>query len=82
MVRTQVQLTEVQVEKLKALAAREGRSMAALVRASVDSLLQVSGQVSREERRRRALSVVGRYRGGPRDLAERHDRYLEKAARD
>jgi hypothetical protein len=80
-VRTQIQLTEAQAEGLKALAARQGRSMADLIRGSVDSLLGTEGQLSREERRRRGLAVVGRYRNGPRDLSERHDRYLEKASK-
>jgi hypothetical protein len=75
-VRTQIQLTEAQAEGLKALAARQGRSMADLIRGSVDSLLGAEGQLSRDERRRRGLAVVGRYRNGPRDLSERHDRYL------
>ena len=81
MIRTQIQLTEVQAEGLRSLAAKQGRSMADLIRTSVDSLLADAGGVSHEERRRRALSVIGRYRKGPRDLSERHDRYLEKTAR-
>jgi Ribbon-helix-helix protein, copG family len=81
MVRTQIQLTEAQAGALKELAAAEGRSMADLVRTSVDALLQRSGHVSRSELRKRALAVVGRHHGGPRDLAARHDRYLEKASR-
>jgi hypothetical protein len=81
MVRTQIQLTETQAEALKERAAAEGRSMADLIRTSVDALLDRSGRVSRSELRKRALAVVGRYRGGPRDLAQRHDQYLEKSAR-
>lgn len=81
MVRTQIQLTKTQAAGLKELAAAEGRSMADLIRASVDALLQNAGHVSRSELRKRALVVVGRHRGGPRDLAARHDQYLEKAGR-
>jgi hypothetical protein len=81
MIRTQIQLTEAQAERLRSLAAREGRSMADLIRCSVDSLLAGEGQPSRAERRRRALSVVGRYRRGPRDLSEQHDRYLARSSR-
>jgi hypothetical protein len=81
MVRTQIQLTEAQAERLKSLAAREGRSMADLIRSSVDAVLQGASPLSRAERRRRALSVVGRYRNGPRDLSVRHDRYLDEATR-
>jgi hypothetical protein len=81
MVRTQIQLTETQAEALKALAAAEGRSMADLIRTSVDALLDSHGRVSRSELCKRALAVMGRHRGGPRDLAQRHDQYLEKSAR-
>jgi Ribbon-helix-helix protein, copG family len=81
MVRTQIQLTEAQAEALKDLAAAQGRSMADLIRRGVDAWLLTSGRVSRGELRKRALAVVGRHRGGPRDLAQRHDQYLEKSAR-
>jgi hypothetical protein len=81
MVRTQIQLTKTQAAGLKELAVTEGRSMADLIRTSVDTLLQNAGHVSRGELRTRALAVIGRHRGGPRDLAARHDQHLEKAAR-
>jgi len=79
MVRTQIQLTEDQFAALRERAVAEGRSMADLVRAGVDSILR--GRADREERRRRALAVIGRYRSAPRDLSRRHDDYLAKAFR-
>ena len=39
MVRTQIQLTEEQARRLKALAAEQGVSMAELIRRSVDTVL-------------------------------------------
>ena len=81
MVRTQIQLTESQAEGLRGLAAAQGRSMADLIRTSVDALLEGAGHVNRSERRKRALSVVGRHRGGPRDLAAHHDRYVDSDAK-
>ena len=39
------------------------------------------GRVDREERRRWALAVIGRYRAAPRDFSRRHDNYLAKALR-
>jgi hypothetical protein len=81
MVRTQIQLTEEQAAALRERAAAEGRSMADLVRAGVDSILRGAGPVDRAERRRRALAVVGRYRSAPRDLSRRHDDYLARALR-
>jgi len=79
MVRTQIQLTEDQFAALRERAVAEGRSMADLVRTGVDSILR--GRADREERRRRALAVIGRYRSAPRDLSRRHDDYLAKAFR-
>ncbi len=40
MIRTQIQLSEEQARTLKKLAAKEGKSVAELIRASVDILLE------------------------------------------
>lgn len=79
MIRTQIQLTEEQAQALRAIAAEEGRSMAELIRASVDRSLRDRGYVGREERKRRARAAVGRFRSGLGDLAAEHDRYLDDA---
>jgi hypothetical protein len=81
MVRTQIQLTEAQYGALRARAAAEGRSLADLIRASVDETLRGLPGPGPAERRRRALGMIGRYRSGPRDLARRHDAYLARAFR-
>ena len=75
-VRTQIQLTDRQARKLKQLAAARGRSMADLIRASVDVLLARPDSVDDDERRRRAIAVAGRFRSGAGDLASAHDRHL------
>ena len=79
MVRTQIQLTEEQADTLRELADQEGASMAALVRRAVDELIRQRGEISREERKRRALAAVGRFNSGLGDLAVEHDRYLADA---
>ena len=79
MIRTQIQLTEEQSKTLKELSARQGKSIAELIRMSVDGLLQTQGMMSDEQRVQRALAVVGRFRTGDSDLAEEHDRYLNEA---
>lgn len=76
MIRTQIQLTEEQAAALKSIAAEQGSSVAALVRESVDAFIKNTGAVTPEERKRRALSIVGRYSSGIRDLGREHDRYL------
>ncbi len=78
MVRTQIQLTERQIESLRSLADQTGRSMADLIRESVDSLLSSRREPSREERVRRALAAVGKFSSGESDIAERHDDYLNE----
>ena len=53
--------------------------MADLIRRSVDVLLRDPGGVGLEERRRRALAVIGCCRSGPADLSSQHDRHLAEA---
>jgi hypothetical protein len=78
MIRTQIQLTEEQARSLKQMAAREGRSVAELIRLSVDSLLREGGIKDQELLRRRAIAAAGLF-NGPEDLASRHDDYLPGA---
>jgi 16S rRNA U516 pseudouridylate synthase RsuA-like enzyme len=79
MVRTQVQLTENQARELKSMAARQGVSMAALVRRSVDRMLLVERVPDEDEVRRRAIAAAGRIHSGTGDLAARHDDYAAEA---
>ena len=76
MVRTQIQLREDQSRRLKMLAMDEGISIAELIRRSVDSYLGVARQLDQDERRQRALQIVGKYRSGSSDGSAEHDRYL------
>jgi predicted DNA-binding protein len=73
MIRTQIQLTENQAERLKELARRLDVPMAELVRRGVEKVL---ADADRDEKWQRALAVVGRYHGGPSDVGRRHDDYL------
>jgi hypothetical protein len=79
MIRTQVQLTDEQVRRLKALAARRGTSLAELVRQGVEAVLSAGEGDVGAERQRRALAAAGRYRSGVTDLATEHDRYFAEA---
>jgi len=77
MVRTQIQLTERQARELKRMASREGVSMAEVIRRAVDAKIREgAGEVPREERVRRVLAVMGKFRSGIRDLSTNHDKYL------
>ena len=79
MIRTQIQLTEEQSEALKQLAAREGKTVAELVRLGVDQLISSKRIVDPEELRRRSLSVAGKFHSGDEDLSTDHDRYTAEA---
>ncbi len=78
MVRTQVQLRDEQWEGLRKAASEQGRSMADLIRQGVDLFLERLSTVDDEERRRRALSIPGRFRCDLTDLSEQHDKYLDE----
>jgi hypothetical protein len=79
MVRTQIQLTEEQARSLKRLAASRQLSIAELIRQGVDTVLQSNTGIDLDEKRRRAIAAVGRFRSGQRDISEKHDKYLAEA---
>ena len=76
MKRTQIQLPAAMAQRLKRLAVARGRSMADLIREGVELVLARAGEPDVQERRARALAVVGRYRSGIGDVAEKHDEHL------
>jgi len=75
-IRTQVQLSEQQVQVLKEMAIKREASMAELIRQAIDRWIETEGVVSKEERKRRAKAAVGQFHSGLGDLAENHDKYL------
>ena len=79
MVRTHIQLTERQNQRLKVLAKQRCVSVAELIRQSVDTLLESSKETDPEERRRMLLSIVGIAGPDVPDLSINHDHYLEEA---
>ena len=76
MIRTQIQLTEKQSQRLKAVSAQTGESVAALIRRGVNHVLTQTAGPTKAELRARALEAVGRFSSGAADTAERHDQYL------
>lgn len=77
MIRTQVQLTAKQVERIKAIAAIKRQSMAEVVREAIDAMLEGDNVPDPGERRQRALALAGKYQGKE-DLSVRHDDYLSE----
>ncbi|HDP80192.1 MAG TPA: ribbon-helix-helix protein, CopG family [Spirochaetes bacterium] len=76
MVRTQIQLTDEQAQKLKKIAMKRGSSMAEVIRQAVDRIIEKTEFPSDDQIKRRALEAAGRFHAGSRDLARRHDDYL------
>lgn len=81
MVRTQIQLTEDQAKKLKRLAHSRHLSMAELIRQAVENLIKTGSAADAEERRQRALDIIGQFSSGRHDVSREHDKYLAEAFR-
>lgn len=77
MIRTQIQLTDEQVKRLRELSATSRESLAALIRKAVDQFI-VSGNPDRSALYRQAEPVVGKYNSDSGDISIHHDRYLEE----
>ncbi|MEW5938823.1 MAG: ribbon-helix-helix protein, CopG family [Chloroflexota bacterium] len=83
-----VQLTEEQMKALKRLAKARKTSVARLVRESVAQYVAIGPkEISREEKRRRALMFIEYIRNNPdkfrdvegrTDVARNHDKYLDE----
>ena len=79
MVRTQIQLTEEQAKASKKIALSRHLSIAELIRQAVDTIISTNTMVNIEERRKRAIDIVGRFSSGKRDISKKHDAYLVEA---
>ncbi len=75
MVRTQIQMTEEQVRKLKKMASVQHISMAELIRQAVDDFILARGGVDFEERKKCAIAAAGRFHSGIHNLSEAHDEH-------
>jgi len=81
MIRTQIQLTEEQAKVIKKLAVAQHISSAELIRRAVDVMIKSGAAADAEERRRRALGIIGKFSSGKSDVSRKHDRYLADAFR-
>ena len=79
MVRTQIRLTEEQVKALRKIAMTSRLTVAELIRRAVDTMIKSNTTVDPDERLRRALEIVGKFRSGKRDISRKHDAYLADA---
>ena len=79
MAHAQIQLPEEQVATLKQLAKQRQISLPDLIQEGIDALLQPVCTASKEERKKRAIAISGRFRSGLSDLSQRHDVYFTEA---
>ncbi|HEY2017127.1 MAG TPA: hypothetical protein VGH38_26660 [Bryobacteraceae bacterium] len=79
MVRTQVQLSEDQLDALRKRSAETGESIAQLVRLGVELYLSSQFRPSRADQIARARGIGGKFRSGQKDVSARHDHYLAEA---
>ena len=80
MVRTQVQLSEEQLQALRKLSATRGRPITGVIREAVDQYLSSQKSVSCQ-RIERALRVAGKFSSGCTDISSHHVRYFAEALR-
>jgi len=78
MIRTQIQITPEQARALKRLASKEGKSVAELIRISLDSMLRAGGIRDQDDLRHKAIAAAGKL-NGPQNLAANHDDFLAEA---
>ena len=78
-IRTQISLTEAQMDRLRREARRRHTSIAAIIRDAVDAT--VTEDSDRLTRQRRAFGLAVAFSSGRSDTAERHDEILGEESR-
>ena len=74
-IRTQISLTNEQMDRLKRAARQRRVSIAAIIRDAVDAAVPDDAS-DRTTRQRRAFALTGAYASGTTDTSERHDEIL------
>ena len=75
MIRTQIQLTEEQAERLRQISLDSHESIASLIRKALNQFL-INEKPSRKVLYRQAASVIGKYKADRSDVSINHDQYL------
>jgi hypothetical protein len=76
MIQTQIELTEEEAQELQNLAAARQLSVSDLIRQSIKPLFQSTAATDIMEKRKRAMTIAGRFHSGLSDLSTEHDKYL------
>ena len=77
MKRTQIQLTDRQYSYLKEISGQKNISLAEVVREAVTFYSASTINIDQDMRIRDALSLIGKYSSGKKDISTNHDQYLE-----
>ncbi len=80
MVRTQIQLSEIEAAAVKRLPRERSVSMAAVIRDAVDQYVSRESGASLDERWQRSPAAVGGFRSGGANLSATHDDEFAAAA--
>jgi hypothetical protein len=80
MIRTQISLTERQMDRLRRAASARGVSIAAVIREAVDRSVPDEA-ADRLARQHRAFGLAGAFSSGHGDTSERHDDVLAEEPR-
>ena len=79
MIRIQVRLTPEQKRALRYLAKQEGKSVAEMIRLSVDAMLRTNKAIDQKVQREKAIAAAGKLHCSFEELSTRHDRYLAES---
>ena len=79
-IRTQISLTEAQMDLLRREARRRNTSIAAIIRDAVDATVS-DGDFDRITEQRRAFGLAGVFSSGQSDTSEHHDKVLGEETR-
>ena len=77
MKRTQIQLTDKQYSYLKEISGQKNISLAEVVREAISFYSASTVNIDQNLRIRDALSLIGKFNSGKKDISINHDQYLE-----
>ena len=79
MTRAQIQFTDAQIQELRDLSAKTGRSIADLTRDAITMYLGRQGKPTPKILRERAREIAGQFSSGHSNVSAEHDRYIGEA---
>ena len=78
MKRTQIQITDKQYNYLKKISSERNISLAEVVREAISLYSSSTILVDQDLKIKDALSLIGKYKSGKKDISIKHDDYIEE----